>query len=149
MISIHTTRVGGDVMLLFINFSFLISIHTTRVGGDRNGDSCCSSLLIFQSTPPVWVVTHLGFLLVLLQLFQSTPPVWVVTCRCILMFRHLSISIHTTRVGGDDIDNGRIYDRILISIHTTRVGGDPYTFARRIYSNISIHTTRVGGDCNR
>ena len=33
-ISIHTTRVGGDLFLGKDAFGIVISIHTTRVGGD-------------------------------------------------------------------------------------------------------------------
>ena len=35
---------------------------------------------------------------------------------------------------------------LSISIHTTRVGGDPYLDKRMEQRQISIHTTRVGGD---
>ena len=38
IISIHTTRVGGDALLALFAKFYLISIHTTRVGGDL-GDS--------------------------------------------------------------------------------------------------------------
>mgnify|MGYP001712962663 CR=1 FL=1 len=37
--------------------------------------------------------------------FQSTPPVWVVTLVFLSSFRsYFCISIHTTRVGGDNYD---------------------------------------------
>ena len=35
------------------------------------------------------------------DLFQSTPPVWVVTDETIDKALGMDISIHTTRVGGD------------------------------------------------
>ena len=57
----------------------LISIHTTRVGGDKSTKMSCSQLQQFQSTPPVWVVTHLKDTENFVFEFQSTPPVWVVT----------------------------------------------------------------------
>ena len=34
LISIHTTRVGGDIMVRLTLLNLKISIHTTRVGGD-------------------------------------------------------------------------------------------------------------------
>ena len=58
--------------------------------------------------------------------FQSTPPVWVVTLVFLSSFRsYFCISIHTTRVGGDDVVTAFLF-LLFISIHTTRVGGDNY-----------------------
>ena len=56
------------------------------------------------------------------------------------------ISIHTTRVGGDFANIFRFGRKFLISIHTTRVGGDLTIYIIFSVCNISIHTTRVGGD---
>ena len=42
----------------------------------------------------------------------------------VLRGRLMSISIHTTRVGGDEKMTIQIDTREKISIHTTRVGGD-------------------------
>ena len=80
-------------------------------------------------------------------LFQSTPPVWVVTYLD-FYYKHLPvISIHTTRVGGDAGADRRVNTKVWISIHTTRVGGDNPTLLMFLLDNkISIHTTRVGGD---
>jgi len=37
--------------------------------------------------------------------------------------------------------------KITISIHTTRVGGDgAWNYFLQLWDRISIHTTRVGGD---
>ena len=55
------------------------------------------------------------------------------------------ISIHTTRVGGDD-KLKTTKNQLAISIHTTRVGGDHLPPAFLFSFVISIHTTRVGGD---
>ena len=56
----------------------------------------------FQSTPPVWAETLAPMQRWFAFQFQSTPPVWAETCRASVMmsFCH-SISIHSTRVGGD------------------------------------------------
>ena len=58
---------------------------------------------------------------------------------------HEPISIHASRVGGDETINAIcVEDRI--SIHASRVGGDP---SRRLpceCRSISIHASRVGGD---
>ena len=80
----------------------IISIHTTRVGGDFTQWHQLVTQFLFQSTPPVWVVTSISVFL------------------CVAV----SISIHTTRVGGDSQSFfGQAYIK-SISIHTTRVGGD-------------------------
>ena len=105
--------------------SYMISIHTTRVGGDVKKRNAQFVTLSFQSTPPVWVVTDFRrFKWLVRNLFQSTPPVWVVTFWYwifVLFKSHFNphhpcgwwhyvievilmstkISIHTTRVGGD------------------------------------------------
>ena len=127
--------------------SGIISIHTTRVGGDRCQMPRYSLSYPFQSTPPVWVVTHLppAFLFSFVisihttrvggdtlsrvtfqdeALFQSTPPVWVVTASFLTTSNFFFISIHTTRVGGDRGLRISCVKSWRISIHTTRVGGD-------------------------
>ena len=38
----------------------IISIHTTRVGGDETPAEVQTKDEVFQSTPPVWVVTSIG-----------------------------------------------------------------------------------------
>ena len=57
-ISIHTTRVGGDMLTYLSLPQSVISIHTTRVGGDRFAGILSFVTEKFQSTPPVWVVTY-------------------------------------------------------------------------------------------
>ena len=49
----------GWWLAFFLSFASrqYISIHTTRVGGDRKAVFIKSHSIIFQSTPPVWVVT--------------------------------------------------------------------------------------------
>ena len=74
---------------------------------------------------------------------------WVVTNLKPVLINILNISIHTTRVGGDQCDSF-LADNMGISIHTTRVGGDYNSLADDAKDNtISIHTTRVGGDLSR
>ena len=192
IISIHTTRVGGDSLSSSMIYCFIfISIHTTRVGGDEvkqrriqpiqnfNPHHPCgwwqytvnnkTDTAEFQSTPPVWVVTRVINNHRIYKIFQSTPPVWVVTTKGITLANTITISIHTTRVGGDvmmtKISTKNIqfqstppvwvvtllatYFSLVesISIHTTRVGGDLFCVCSDlILPPISIHTTRVGGD---
>ena len=78
-ISIHTTHVGGDHSTQFTEPIIFISIHTTHVGGDALYMYLAIPQVLFQSTPPMWVVTYFAH--------RGQPP-----CR---------ISIHTTHVGGD------------------------------------------------
>ena len=58
-------------------------------------------------------------------IFQSTPPGWEATLAARQKLRILKISIHASRVGGDTLPE--IVQRVdhLISIHASRVGGDP------------------------
>ena len=57
-ISIHASRVGGDVFCCCsLSFVAAISIHASRVGGDTPECVCTTAVLIFQSTPPVWEAT--------------------------------------------------------------------------------------------
>ena len=82
----------------------------------------------------------------LLFIFQSTPPVWVVTEQQLQNLVQNFISIHTTRVGGDFDEIDTLEEVEKISIHTTRVGGDSLNRCCQNILQISIHTTRVGGD---
>ena len=79
IVSIHATRVGGDVKGLAVTQKLIVSIHATRVGGDLKTWIC-------------WVKVQ-GFL--------STPPVWVATIQGVSEVDQLDVSIHATRVGGD------------------------------------------------
>ena len=74
---------GGDAQDYVPNAMQMISIHTTRVGGDSESVILTLSYVVFQSTPPVWVVTG--------KLDYKTLI--------------SAISIHTTRVGGDALQN--------------------------------------------
>ena len=58
-----------------------------------------------------------------LRQFQSTPPVREVTPHARPVQKAASISIHTSRAGGDIICISDIR-RCAISIHTSRAGGD-------------------------
>ena len=76
-------------------------------------------------------------------LFQSTPPVWVVTYEAYRVFPITRISIHTTRVGGDGVYDDT-YDLGWISIHTTRVGGDKSNSYNVMGDNIFQSTPPCG-----
>ena len=78
--------------------------------------------------------------------FQSTPPVWAETITTSSSGRTGSISIHSTRVGGDFGGRRLKIKQGKISIHSTRVGGDACSALTSIVLPISIHSTRVGGD---
>ena len=80
VISIHTPRVGSDIMLCVqIRFVCTISIHTPRVGSDSMRPLQWAACLRFQSTLPVWGVTE----------YDCGKSAWE------------DISIHTPRVGSD------------------------------------------------
>ena len=58
----------------------------------------------FLSTPPVWVATIcFDVFCSLPALFLSTPPVWVATGVVDVRACKGGVSIHATRVGGDEV----------------------------------------------
>ena len=100
-----------------------ISIHASRVGGDIDGYDLMQSDALFQSTPPGWEATCIVGSVLREQLFQSTPPGWEATETTLSSVGKRVISIHASRVGGDNITPVDL--RVAgISIHASRVGGD-------------------------
>ena len=123
-----------------------ISIHIPRVGDDLKPTTFHRSLCRFQSTSPVWGMTH-DFV--------------YLACR-------FPISIHIPRVGDDkDLNLGCMVT--VVSIHIPRVGDDNQQFAShmdlclfqstspvwgmtfepatdRAIKIVSIHIPRVGDD---
>ncbi len=60
-ISIHTPRMGSDMIWLFGLASVLISIHTPRMGSDACNQVAFKNGNKFQSTLPAWGVTSSSF----------------------------------------------------------------------------------------
>ena len=103
-----------------------------------------------------------------IERFQSTPPVWAETNHTRSPPQLSCISIHSARVGGDELsdticpvadgfqstppvwaETGKardIHSLRRISIHSARVGGDFQPWDRPGVVYISIHSARVGGD---
>ena len=79
----------------------LISIHAAREGGDTVGSLGRKVGQIFQSTPPVKAATLAQSAPRRHSVFQSTPPVKAATNQHPPAARHLRISIHAAREGGD------------------------------------------------
>ena len=79
------------------------------------------------------------------QLFQSTPPVWEATLSKIHSRTGFAVSIHASRVGGDQ-DDVCTAAADVVSIHASRVGGDQDDLVGRAGDVVSIHASRVGGD---
>ena len=101
---------------------------------------------IFQSTPPGWEATIRGkFAMSSPNQFQSTPPGWEATYLLECCAQSQYISIHASRVGGDEAV-APINTMLTISIHASRVGGDVDRKLPLILRIISIHASRVGGD---
>ena len=72
----------------------------------------------------MWVATvTVSTLKILATLFLSTPPVWVATLHTSQWCFRWKVSIHATRVGGDECVATYVL-RDGVSIHATRVGGD-------------------------
>ena len=78
-ISIHTPRVGSDLVKYGIKTNPGISIHTPRVGSDGHIHTFIRRSELFQSTLPVWGVTRKDLVPSCHKSFQSTLPVWGVT----------------------------------------------------------------------
>ncbi len=80
---------------------WLISIHSTRVGGDPSTDDPEVDIFTFQSTPPVWAETNDRYQ------FEAGGVISIHSTRVggdasrLSSSRTASISIHSTRVGGD------------------------------------------------
>ena len=103
-ISIHTLRMEGDQEHKPLRERVEISIHTLRMEGDAGDVVVLTRLLLFQSTPSAWRVTHGGA----------------------GMGDHEPISIHTLRMEGDLQGFQVVTQRRFISIHTLRMEGDPF-----------------------
>ena len=146
-VSIHATRVGGDIrarLLDDIPLEFLstppvwvatrqidavliaqpVSIHATRVGGDPAVSYLGETMIEFLSTPPVWVATpaprgRRGHA----GFYPRHPCGWRRKDREWEQ-KDIAVSIHATRVGGDAVPE--VADGLpgRVSIHATRVGGD-------------------------
>src|SRR5258706_295605 len=77
--------------------------------------------------------------------FQSTPPVWGATCQCWQSPRLIHVSIHASRVGGDE--------RSTICCASCKVQSTPPVWEGAMEKIrglpdqiVSIHASRVGGD---
>ena len=71
----------------------------------------------FQLTPPMWVATSVVLFLVQSNQFQLTPPMWVATILCLCDRLIISISTHTTHVGGDIIATACLQFDVYFNSH--------------------------------
>ena len=101
-----------------------VSIHATRVGGDLMPSTTFWPTVEFLSTPPVWVATD--------YVTRMVPAMFVSIhatrvggdASWHVLGQGKVVSIHATRVGGDAAslaDSAALWE---VSIHATRVGGD-------------------------
>ncbi len=74
LISIHSTREGGDETYSVTKNGSTISIHSTREGGDYAPFDGWAVQCTFQSTPPAKAETYRGGYTPKFEQFQSTPP---------------------------------------------------------------------------
>ena len=146
-----------------------VSIHATRVGGDLNAFAASARRVSFYPRHPC------GWRRVEAQKKRRTIKVSIHATRvggdrllCSRSACSVHVSIRATRVGGDPkIGSGAV--KSMVSIRATRVGGDeqppPSSGARRSFyprhpcgwrqfvcqrlrmgTHVSIRATRVGGD---
>ena len=125
----------------------------------------------FQSTPPAWEETRKMHAIGDQKEFQSTPPAWEETV-CVPVFARIrSISIHSSRVGGDaragrrGPTRKRYFNPLLPrgrrqlrrAAHCAAVGfqstppawEETCVGAQQLLPHgISIHSSRVGGDAD-
>ena len=123
-ISIHASRVGGDKeaplrrrKIKYFNprlpggrrpaakwqTALIPPFQSTPPGWEatiraRSGRGC----VLFQSTPPGWEATYSRPSKFMTQAFQSTPPGWEATSKEPEKVQEENISIHASRVGGDN-----------------------------------------------
>ena len=127
--------------------TLFISIHTTRVGGDWTAKIKARFYCNFNPHHPCgWWPTNSLTTRIIFGKFQSTPPVWVVTHLYMTNYTLLRNFNPHHPCGWWPIATKIWLTSLNISIHTTRVGGDIYFVLLLLYQSISIHTTRVGGD---
>ena len=124
-ISIHSLRVEGDILQIYLRAHFFhfnplppcggrllrlsllslrhtISIHSLRVEGDDFDPNIKYKLLQFQSTPSVWRETAPTLASASAQRhFNPLPPCGGRRCRGCEKGALVSISIHSLRVEGD------------------------------------------------
>ena len=100
---------------------------------------------VFQSTLPAWGETNADCIGVIMLVFQSTLPAWGETLPPDVKRCELAISIHSPRMGRDDLHSGHI-PRMVISIHSPRMGRDCLGRCVAAATTISIHSPRMGRD---
>ena len=101
---------------------------------------------IFQSTPPAKAETNMAEKWRGWYKFQSTPPAKAETRLCFLGFVKSTISIHSTREGGDG-KNHPVYVQSIIFQSTPPAKAETLMLPGNcVPSAISIHSTREGGD---
>ena len=129
-----------------LSVSEIISIHSSRTGGDSNHIASFQNKAYFNpllphGRRPAAAAGHSRN-----QKFQSTPPAREETRLTAYGAPNVTISIHSSRTGGDEHRHGRGYHAADISIHSSRTGGDVARASALDKHLISIHSSRTGGD---
>ena len=170
-VSIHATRVGGDLLTCRIMMPCkmflstppvwvataqrkvprhlcLVSIHATRVGGDRPRRRGGGPGLCFYPRHPCGWRRDVEIDIPGNAGFLSTPPVWVATAFAVYNPPGGVVSIHATRVGGDwAAFSAMLPSSVFLSTPPVWVATGERQY-NRLDIAVSIHATRVGGDQN-
>ena len=103
-ISIHSPRVGRDVICCLVTLKIGISIHSPRVGRDLTISYPRHTPCNFNPLSPCGERLSSSFVGGDISLFQSTLPVWGETLSHFHQSISYLISIHSPRVGRDPAD---------------------------------------------
>ena len=146
MISIHSTRVGGDPFIVLSSVSSLISIHSTRVGGDLPTTPTCRFFSI--SIHSTRVGGDSGFQQQGLWRLYFNPLHPCGRRRCLLRFCTVITNFNPLHPCGrrrEFLTTSEL-SRLLFQ-STPPVWAETYSIDHHQWlQQISIHSTRVGGD---
>ena len=148
-ISIHSPRMGRDSNTGQPVVQLSISIHSPRMGRDARQRAARPEKMVFQSTLPAWgeTNTYVQGLAQLYREFQSTLPAWGETFvplnkKCGIYCRFQS----TLPAWGETRRPKRPTASLCISIHSPRMGRDEVMPSQCCIREISIHSPRMGRD---
>ena len=105
----------------------VISIHSTRVGGDHFRSPYSLYLFDFNPLHPCGRRPAVGTNGRNPMTFQSTPPVWAETNRSVVLYNQWN-NFNPLHPCGRRLANADLtLAKVTISIHSTRVGGDGFS----------------------
>ena len=129
-ISIHSPRMGRDAARSAAALSESRFQSTLPAWGETRSPAFDKIFWRFQSTLPAWGETGMSLARIADELFQSTLPAWGETGSAAIKIPASGISIHSPRMGRDDLWQGRLcpaHDFNPLSPHGERPTAHPLT----------------------